>query len=62
MGFSPGGRAVGGPVPGVGAKGRVWFCGGFTGQGMGIGCRAGGGGVGAMVDGVESGFSLQMRE
>lgn len=59
MGFSPDGMPIVRACDaGFGADGRVWFCGGLTGHGMGMGHLTARVAVGAMLDGAANPFWL----
>lgn len=59
MGFSRDGLPLIGPVEVEGVeRGRVWFCGGFTGHGMSLANRCAGEAVDAMLDGREPFFPI----
>jgi glycine/D-amino acid oxidase-like deaminating enzyme len=59
MGFSPDGMPIVRACDaGFGAVGRVWFCGGLTGHGMGMGHLTAKVAVGAMLDGAPNPFWL----
>lgn len=57
MGFSPDHLPMVGPVPHPGIQdGALWFCGGFSGQGMSMGWRAARLAVASMLDGADHPF------
>jgi len=59
MGFSPDGLPLVGPVRDLDARGRVHFCGGFTGHGMSLGAKTARHAVERMLEGGESLFGME---